>query len=148
MPPSLPSIVCAGCAHFAQHRACWMCPLCSASWVLCATDLHSSTGGFMPTSTSTPQASWPRSSPQHSPYLSRHSLQTGRHWLPLRQPQTHHSSAAKPSPGKSKKYPCSVLCITLSAVVFHLCLLGGIFHIPITLSAGSAHRAGEVTPPR
>lgn len=44
MPPSLPSIVCAGCALFAQRRGYWMCPLCPASCVLDVPTLPSIVG--------------------------------------------------------------------------------------------------------
>lgn len=153
----------------AQRGGCSTCPLCTVLWVLRPTHLHSITGAFMPTSTSAPQASWPRTSPQRSPYLNRHGLQSGRQRRRLQQPQTRHSSATRPLPRKTKNIPAqypappSPLWFSISVCrgdlpcPHHACcgcasLVPGSAGRPWPwLPAGSADGldgAGEVTPPR
>lgn len=145
----------------AQRRGCWMCPLRTVVWVLCATHLRSITGGVScppPRHPPPPlQPSWPRASPQHSPYLNTYRLRTSRHRL--QQPRAYHSSATRPLPGKKKNqnipagYPASPSLLWFSISIcqggsstspsrsLRLCLPGSrLCQTPLAMAASGVSR--------
>lgn len=158
-------------SHSAAGTACHPLP-CTASWVLDVPTSHSGVGAvchppsqhhrgsFMPTSTSSPpplQPSWPRASPQHSPYLNTYRLRTSRHRL--QQPRAYHSSATRPLPGKKKNqnipagYPASPSLLWFSISIcqggsstspsrsLRLCLPGSrLCQTPLAMAASGVSR--------